>query len=128
MPDAPRVEQDLRLAIEGSLDVHERLARRRSDAIAQDLVTAAPAVAFVDNASHRASVLEVRAHDVPGLLHAVAHAISDSGADIVGARIATLGSEAIDVFYLLSSATGLPLTIDEQHQCRQSILDGLIAL
>ena len=52
------------------------------------------------SASETATVLEVRAEDTPGLLYRIAAAISSTGADIARARIATLGPQAVDVFYL----------------------------
>jgi len=57
-------------------------------------------VRLLPSASDAATVLEVRAEDTPGLLHRIAAAIAETGADIERARIATLGPQAVDVFYL----------------------------
>ena len=57
-------------------------------------------------AASEADVLEVRAHDEPALLHRIGEAISRAGATIVAARIETLGSEAVDVFYLRARVGG----------------------
>ena len=46
------------------------------------------------DASERATVVEVRAHDAPGLLHSVASAFRARGADVLSARVNTLGAEA----------------------------------
>jgi [protein-PII] uridylyltransferase len=57
-------------------------------------------------------VLEVRAHDEPALLHRIGEAISQAGATIVAARVETLGSEAVDVFYLRRAGGGRLATED----------------
>jgi len=61
-------------------------------------------VRLLAGASHDATVLEVRAEDSPGLLHRIASAIAGIGGDITRARIATLGPQAVDVFYLRPDA------------------------
>jgi [protein-PII] uridylyltransferase len=53
-------------------------------------------------------VLEVRAHDRPTLLHRIGRALEASGADVRSARVSTLGSEAVDVFYV-TGTDGRPL-------------------
>ncbi|NUP51464.1 MAG: ACT domain-containing protein, partial [Catenulispora sp.] len=60
-------------------------------------------------ASASATVLEVRAHDAPGLLHRAAAALAATGVSVRSARISTLGAEAVDVFYVVD-ATGAPLS------------------
>jgi [protein-PII] uridylyltransferase len=66
-------------------------------------------VEVVAGASERATVLEVRAHDAPALLHRVTRAIAAADVAITAARVATLGSEVVDVFYLVDR-DGAPLT------------------
>jgi [protein-PII] uridylyltransferase len=51
-------------------------------------------------ASDRATVVEVRAPDRVGLLWHLARAIADAGLDVSAARVVSLGTEAIDVFYV----------------------------
>ena len=48
-------------------------------------------------------MLEVRAHDEPGLLFRVATAIGECGAVVRSAVVGTLGAEAVDVFYLVDT-------------------------
>lgn len=101
-PAAERLREDIRRAIAGQLDVPGRLARRDEAArLANPPATAPARVDVVHGASSRATVLEVRAHDVPGLLHRVGTAIAVTGTHITAARVSTLGSEAVDVFYLV---------------------------
>ena len=56
---------------------------------------------WVDDASRTSTVVEVRAHDVEGLLYRLTRALADAGLDVRSARIHTLGAEAVDTFYLV---------------------------
>jgi len=68
----------------------------------------APRVTLVDDASETATVVEVRAHDAPGLLWRVGRALGECGLDVRAARVETLGAEVVDVFYVTDSG-GEPL-------------------
>jgi [protein-PII] uridylyltransferase len=103
LPDLVRLRTDLRGARAGSLQLAERLASRDAERAAgrrRRLDPPPPSVRLLASASDTATVLEVRAEDTPGLLHRIAAAIAGTGADIARARIATLGPQAVDVFYL----------------------------
>ncbi len=100
MPSVPRLELALRLAYEGTSNIQEKLDRRLVESFGDNFTPASPTVTVDDSASAHSTVIEVRAHDMPGLLYRVARAISDCDVDIVGARVATLGSEVVDVFYV----------------------------
>jgi [protein-PII] uridylyltransferase len=54
-------------------------------------------------------VVEVRAHDAPGLLWRIGRALGECGLDVRAARVETLGAEAVDVFYVVG-ADGRPVT------------------
>lgn len=62
------------------------------------------------------TIIEVRAQDVPGLLAYLLSALRDSGLDVVQARIATYGIEAVDVFYVRESVSGKPLSAERQTE------------
>ena len=47
-----------------------------------------------------AAVVELRASDAPGLLYRVTRALERAGADVRSARVATLGGDVVDAFYL----------------------------
>jgi [protein-PII] uridylyltransferase len=110
-PDATLVAADLCRMLQGRLDVQERLERRARAAPPQAAVPA-PRVTLVDGASETATVVEVRAHDAPGLLWRVGRAFGDCGLDVRAARVETLGAEVVDVFYV-TDADGKPL-VDEE--------------
>ena len=50
-----------------------------------------------------ATVVEVRAHDEPGLLWRIGRALGECGLNVQAARVETLGAEAVDVFYVTDS-------------------------
>lgn len=97
-PAADTLRADLVRALDGGLDVRARLARRAAPA--RRGVSAPPTVTVVDGASQSSAVLEVRAHDTPGLLFTVTSALAGLDVSVHAARVDTLGAEAVDVFYL----------------------------
>ncbi|OLE21829.1 MAG: hypothetical protein AUG49_21065 [Catenulispora sp. 13_1_20CM_3_70_7] len=72
-------------------------------------------MAVLPAASASATVLEVRAHDAPGLLHRATAALAATGVSVRSARISTLGAEAVDVFYVVDAA-GAPLSGPEAER------------
>ncbi len=111
-PDATLVAADLRRMLQGRLDVEDRLDRRARAVRPPAASVPAPKVTLVDDASDTATVVEVRAHDAPGLLWRVGRALGDCGLDVRAARVETLGAEVVDVFYVTDS-DGKPLAGDD---------------
>jgi [protein-PII] uridylyltransferase len=84
-----------------------------------------PRVTIVDDASSAATVVEVRAHDRPGLLWRIGQALGECGLQVRAAQVDTLGAEAVDVFYVVDEA-GKPLTDSAAlTSVRRHILDAL---
>ena len=108
-PDATLVAGDLRRMLQGRLDISGRLERRARAATRRSAAIPAPKVTLLDGASATATVVEVRAHDAPGLLWRVGRALGDCGLDVRAARVETLGAEVVDVFYVTGS-DGQPLS------------------
>jgi [protein-PII] uridylyltransferase len=124
--DAPTeafLRSELRRALTGAIDVSALLSERERTALQRIENLATPKVLF-PQASTTATVVEVRVHDGPAMLHRIAAAISTTGIDIVAAHISTLGASADDVFYLRNSS-GEPLTAAEQQQVARAILDAI---
>jgi len=98
-PEASTLRADLVKALDGSLDIAARLAKRaRATRVSS---AAPPQVRTIAGASERATVLEVRAHDIPGLLASVATTLASNDVNVISARVHTHGSEAVDIFYLV---------------------------
>jgi [protein-PII] uridylyltransferase len=104
LPPARALEGALSDALDGRLLLASRLAQREADARRGRRPEQArpPQVRVVvdEDASARATVVEVRAPDSPGLLYRVTAVLAAEGLDIVSARVATLGHEAVDAFYV----------------------------
>ncbi|MBU6347214.1 MAG: [protein-PII] uridylyltransferase [Actinomycetales bacterium] len=128
LPDSTILAQDLSAILNGQLDISARLARRRVDMFGARFNYPPAQVLILEDVSARATVIEVRAHDFPGLLRVIARAISNVGVDIIAARVATLGSEAVDIFYVTEKSTGAHLTSDRAIEVKDSILSSLAAI
>ncbi|MEO3809768.1 [protein-PII] uridylyltransferase [Sphaerisporangium sp. B11E5] len=124
-PDPATLEADLRLVLAGRLDIEQRLARRTRSLRPARVPVAPPRVSLVDDASQTATVVEVRAHDRPGLLWRIGRAFGECNLDVRAARVETLGAEAVDVFYVVDRS-GRPLTDPAQRtQVREHVLSAL---
>ncbi|KOU76756.1 protein-PII uridylyltransferase [Streptomyces sp. MMG1533] len=113
LPQAARLRADLVRALDGSLDITGRLAER--DAAyprRRGVVAPPPRVTVHPAASRLATVIEVRAQDVPGLLHRIGHALEEAGVRMRSAHVSTLGANAVDAFYV-TGPEGAPLPNDE---------------
>jgi [protein-PII] uridylyltransferase len=122
-PDATLVAADLRRMLQGRLDVEDRLDRRARAVRPRAAAVPAPKVSLVDDASDTATVVEVRAHDAPGLLWRVGQALGECGLDVRAARVETLGAEAVDVFYV-TDGDGKPL---DDGDLRRTIVHSVLA-
>ncbi|MEY9935715.1 [protein-PII] uridylyltransferase [Streptacidiphilus sp. MAP5-3] len=127
VPEAARLRADIRRALDGGLDVTRRLAER--DAAAprrRGSVAPPPRVTVARGSSASATVLEVRAHDAPGLLHRIGVALEGTGVRVHRARISTLGADAVDAFYLTDQA-GQPLSDAAATELARSVERALVA-
>jgi [protein-PII] uridylyltransferase len=125
-PDPAAIEADLRRMLADRLDVAKRLERRaRAMRARPGVAVPPPRVTFVDDASHTATVVEVRAHDRPGLLWRIGQALGECGLQVLAAQVDTLGAEAVDVFYV-ADGTGAPPTDSARlRTVRQKVLAAL---
>jgi [protein-PII] uridylyltransferase len=121
-PAAATLRADLVRALDGTLDVAARLARRAAPPRRGPAVP--PEVRVVHNASAASTVIEVRAHDLPGLLYRVSAVLTAAGVSVVGARVDTLGADAVDVFYL-QTEQGSPLSAARAREVATQIDQAL---
>jgi len=103
-PSPDTLRRGLERIVSGDVALLDRLAARDAQTQppargARSLV-AHPRVVILPGASERATVLEVRAADRPGLLHALGRALAGEGIDIRSAHVATYAAQAVDVLYL----------------------------
>jgi [protein-PII] uridylyltransferase len=96
--DAKVLRQRFDAIVDGRLDP---ASRRRAQPSGM-----APTVVVRPEASARATVLEVRAHDRPGVVHRVCAALARLDLAVRSAHVDTLGPQAVDVFYVQESSAG----------------------
>jgi [protein-PII] uridylyltransferase len=105
----PRVEQALRRALDGGIDVAAAVEKARTAPRRRGRrPPARPVVRFDSESSATHTVIEVRADDEPGLAFRIASALSGCGLGIGFAKIATEKSHALDVFYVAGPGGKLP--------------------
>ncbi|MFF8387468.1 [protein-PII] uridylyltransferase [Streptomyces kanasensis] len=128
LPQAARLRADLVRALDGSLDVAARLAerdaaypRRRGVQAPPPRVTVAPA-----GSAARATVLEVRAQDAPGLLHRIGRALEGADVRVRSAHVSTLGANAVDTVYVTDTG-GAPLSDGAAAEVARALEEALRA-
>jgi [protein-PII] uridylyltransferase len=119
--DWARVFADLEAAFAGRMAIEARLERKARDYLGR----AQPApdgadVRVLTDASERFTVVEVRTADALGLLYAVTAALGDLDLDIHVAKIDTLGSRVVDVFYV-RTAWGAKLAAEQAGEVRLAV-------
>lgn len=126
--DPPSVEQlgdDIRRAVDGTYDIVTRLQQRDADyARMQPGGYPEPSVEVIEGGARGTAILEVRAHDAPALLYRITKAVAAADASIVGAKVGTLGADAVDVFFV-TAPDGTPLGGDRLAALRLTVLSAL---
>jgi [protein-PII] uridylyltransferase len=107
-PEPVTLRADLLGVLRGDIDLTEEL-RRRSAAYASARRTwsAHPVIVSVavdNDASLESTVIEIRAADEIGLLRRLTTCLFDCGLDVAAARVATIGGEVVDAFYVRDRA------------------------
>jgi [protein-PII] uridylyltransferase len=124
-----RIERDVAAVLEGRLSLGYRLARKlRSYRDLERGPSVASSVSVDNAASERYTLVEVRARDRLGLLYSIARAMSDLQLDIHLAKLATRGSEAIDVFYVRDAHGRKATDPDFAREVERAILYELESL
>ena len=113
-PDWTRVESDLSRALDDPEAVRARLAELsragRLPTRPGAAHTPEPRVLFDNDATPRATIVEVRAPDGIGVLSRIARALAANGCDIGVVRALTLGHEVVDTFYVTDGTSGAKVT------------------
>ncbi|MEV5642593.1 [protein-PII] uridylyltransferase [Streptomyces flaveolus] len=125
LPQAARLRADLVRALDGTLDIAGRLAER--DAAyprRRGVVPPPPRVSVEPAASRHATVIEVRAQDAPGLLFRIGRALEGAGVRVRSAHVSTLGSNAVDAFYV-TGAEGERLPGEEAGEVARVLEEAL---
>jgi [protein-PII] uridylyltransferase len=113
-----RLGADLDAAWAGRLAVEARLERKARDYRPPSPVE--PDVRVLRDESAHSTVVEVRAADALGLLHAIAAALGDLDLDVRVAKIDTLGDRVVDTFYV-RSPWGAKLSDDQAAELELAV-------
>jgi [protein-PII] uridylyltransferase len=102
IPDAVTIARGLSSLAEGDRQPLRGLDRRRGLAPQQPGTGRRPPTraAVVPHASAESTVIEIRTHDRPGLLHEVGTTFARAGLSVHSAHIATYAGQTLDTFYL----------------------------
>jgi [protein-PII] uridylyltransferase len=103
-PNWSKMASDLRGVLSGDVDIDARLEQRMKQQYrSRRALAAAPPrfeVLISNDASETSTMIDVRAPDAPATLYRLSHALAGAGYDIRSAKVATLGHEVVDVFYV----------------------------
>jgi [protein-PII] uridylyltransferase len=119
----------------GEEHLDPKVLRQRFDAIVAGRVDPAarlrrdpggidPTVVVRPEASARATVLEVRTADRPGVVHLACAALAKLDLTVRSAHVDTLGPQAVDVFYVQESSAGVLSDIraaEAAHAVREAL-------
>ena len=109
-PDWAKVGRDLRRVADGTIDLADRLEQRiRTYARSRRPIAAqAPRleVLVTNDASDVTTMIDVRAPDGIAVLYRLSSTLAAEGLDIRSAKVATLGHEVVDVFYVQRAGDG----------------------
>ncbi|MDX2180794.1 MAG: HD domain-containing protein [Bryobacteraceae bacterium] len=118
----PEDAEDLRAVVErvvlGKESVERRLRSRPIPRPPSRKDRLEPVVGFDNNASARATLLEVVAEDRPGLLYDLARSIYEAGCNIEIVLVNTEAHKALDVFYVTSAGSRLSAALQESLRVR----------
>lgn len=117
--DAAIVRQRLEAVLDGRLEPGDRLRRTAARSLT-------PSVAVRPEASRRATVIEVRVEDRPGVVYLVCEALARIDVTVRSAHLATLGPQAVDVFYVQEASAGAlgdERAAEAAHAVRRALTD-----
>ncbi|MDP9069152.1 MAG: [protein-PII] uridylyltransferase [Actinomycetota bacterium] len=118
------VAADLEAAYSGRLALEARLERKIREYGSGPVK---PQIRVLQETSEHSTVIEVRSGDALGLLYGIAAALGDLDLDIHVAKIDTLGSRVVDVFYVRDAA-GAKLAPEQVAEVRRAVAHRLARL
>jgi [protein-PII] uridylyltransferase len=129
-PNFTKVHNDLLDVLSGRIDVEGRIEARvrtyqRAYRRAQAASPPRLEVLISNEASDSTTMIDVRAPDAPAVLYRLSSALAHWGADIRSAKVATLGHEVVDVFYVQPADGAGQLDASEHADLREHVKKAL---
>lgn len=127
--DWPRVADDIRAALDGELTLDGPIAERARRYAGRSAGLAAlpprTSVTVDPSASAVATVVDVRTADRIGTLYRLTRALAGLGLDIRSARVASVGHEVVDSFYVVDAGGHKVAGDDSAAAIEQAVLTEL---
>ncbi|MGH4006955.1 MAG: HD domain-containing protein, partial [Pseudonocardiaceae bacterium] len=124
-PDVALLRQDLVRALDGSLQLSDRLAAKERDYGETPASGIETRVLWFDDEATGAVILELRTTDHRiGLLYRVAAALESSAVTVRWARVVTLGSSVVDSFCITGSDGHSALSPEERELVERAVLNA----
>lgn len=124
-------QEDFGKVISGEADVDQLVAVRRASrkSFGDSFRPRFPLKVEIDNAaSDRATIVEVYAHDRPGLLYDITRGLSSLGLNIVLTKITTEIDQALDVFYVQDENGAKVIDFERLDDIRDRLHEHLKAM
>lgn len=120
------IQQDLEEAIMGKTDIH-KIMRRKSKRrfLSNDEMKYSPLIEIDNDVSVGETVVDIIAHDRPGLLYGISRAFFELGCSIDRAKITTHIDKVIDVFYIRDATGGKITSRDRLKQIQEAITQAI---
>jgi [protein-PII] uridylyltransferase len=129
-PNYTKIHNDLLDVLSGRIDVEGRIESRvrtyqRAYRRAQAASPPRLEVLISNEASDSTTMIDVRAPDAPAVLYRLSSALAHWGADIRSAKVATLGHEVVDVFYVQPADGAGQLDPSDHDELREHVKRAL---
>lgn len=130
--DFESVQRDLVDVLAGRLDIDARLQSRIASSLRayRRAVAATPPTTDVllsNDASDSTTMIDIRVPDGPAVLYQLSAALAAYGVNIRSAKVATLGHEVVDVFYVQRPGDESSQLTPDEHAELRGVLKTVIA-
>jgi len=117
-----KARENLRAVISGEKNIEEELAKRKKPGLKINGSSGRNWNVRIDSEwSSFFTIIEVTAHDAPGLLFCITRALHICGLDVAVAKIATRVDQVMDIFYVREPSGGKAADAEAQERIRSEI-------
>ncbi|WP_051283928.1 [protein-PII] uridylyltransferase [Desulforegula conservatrix] len=117
-----KARENLRAVLAGEKNIEEELAKRKKPALKINGSSGKNWSVRIDSEwSSFFTIIEVTAHDAPGLLFCITRALHICGLDVAVAKIATRVDQVMDIFYVREPSGGKVADSETQEKIRSEI-------